>query len=390
MDLANLVMGLATGKGLQGFVKEPTGGSESINKLFGLGKEQAPTSDLLEAVLGMVNPSSAVKGAAISAAALLPMMARAQKGVRITGPGASQRGIIGPAMAFGAKRSDVKEAEQLIAAGKDAEAYKKFSIYADPTTGQLLKVLPDTDAKLNLDKLKWTESQGYNGPTPPIALRFEAGTPNTPLPNVISHPSLYKVAPEMQDTVIGRSIPHANFFPGVGEAAYLQPARGEPATIALGQTLASSAPQGNTVAQLLSNALHEIQHGIQYTFGMPPGGTYRQFFADRDRFDEAAAGLKAANAGGTATAYAEGVLKNAKQEAFKRYSNLPGEVQARLVQKQFETGDYTTHPYDLLREMGIDLQALKPDAFAGHQVDLTPEVQRILDIYAKPQKGKTP
>ena len=301
-------------------------------------------------------------------------------------------GVIAPAMAAGAKRSEVKLAEQLIKAGQAAEAYKQFRIYQDPTTDQLLKVIPDTNAKLQKDLLEMYSYPGFRGPDLPSSVRFSPtlGSTKVPLSDVMSHPELYTASPETAGVQVGKSVGKGfgAHYPETGNAAYLSPdvtAQGE---IAIGQTLRSISDAGDPLKQFLSNLLHETQHDVQYRYGLPRGGNVNQFFADSARLAEAKRALGQVDKTKFATGWAEKVIKDVENKAFDQYQLIPGEVQARLVQRQFETGDYTTHPYELMRAMGIDPAALRPGFMAGPLVDLNPAVQNILDVYAP--KGAKP
>lgn len=303
-------------------------------------------------------------------------------------------GIILPAMAAGAKKGEIKLAEQLIKAGKADEAYKQFRIYQDPTTDQLLKVIPDTNARFAPGMIDAEASPGFKGPNLPAAANLPQAAYNSkiPLSDLMQHPELYKAVPDTAETQVGKSIGKgfSTHYPGVNEAAYLDPGFISPeAQIALGQTLSSGSVNNNPVQQLLSNLLHEVQHNVQYYFDMPRGGNIDQFVADAARITDARAALSKVDKTKQATGWAEDTLKNVMSQAYKQYQLIPGEVQSRLVQKQFETGDYTTHPYELMRAMGVDPAALRPGYMAGPLLDLNPTVQNILDVYA-PNRRTSP
>lgn len=99
VDVANLLLGLVTGKGLKGFVDNPVGGSESINQAVGLKQGQDPAQQAAEAVLGMFSPGSmvaqAAKTAGIGGAAVLGMLKTLNAGgAKPTGKGAKETGAI--------------------------------------------------------------------------------------------------------------------------------------------------------------------------------------------------------------------------------------------------------------------------------------------------------
>ena len=292
-------------------------------------------------------------------------------------------GIIGPAMAFGAKKSAVNEAAKLISEGKADEAYKLHKIYQDPTTKQLLKVIPDKDVGLNTDVMKVTNYQSMRGPATPTSLSFSAYADPVPLDTVLKHPELYKYVPELGSTAVSGKIPNvgfAGFYPNAHEAAHLPAIEDNPAYIAIGQHL-NTGSEGNTVKKMLSTLLHETQHGVQDYFTLPAGGSPTNFFTSQRRFDDARRAVAALDKSKYATGYATDTLDAAAKEAFTRYQHIPGEVQARLVQRQFETGDYTTHPYKLMEAMGVDMSRLQNNT-PMPPVDLDSAVQQILDVYA--------
>jgi hypothetical protein len=63
VDLANLVLGAITGKGIAGLVKKPVGGSESINEAFGMPASKDAFQQGVEAVTGMLSPSGTMSKA---------------------------------------------------------------------------------------------------------------------------------------------------------------------------------------------------------------------------------------------------------------------------------------------------------------------------------------
>jgi hypothetical protein len=145
----------------------------------------------------------------------------------------------------------------------------------------------------------------------------------------------------------------------------------------------------NPMTAMVSNILHETQHAVQNKTGMPQGGTATQFLADSNRINRAQKEIEAQwTTGKKATGYARSVLERVTDEAFDLYKNLPGEVQSRLVELQYVTGDYDTHPLVLYQQLGGDLTKMLK-AESRPKLDLDPEVQKILDIYA-PRAGNQP
>lgn len=355
VDLVNMALGLLTGKGLKGFVDKPIGGSESINQAVGLKQGQDPAQQAAEAVLGMFSPG-----------------------------GVAKQAIILPAAVAGLTMKELKAAQTGIRAGKAEEVYKTQKIYEDPVTGELLKVIPDKNAALNINNLNITRSFDLNeGPSPPAQVTYSAMAPQTQLSNVLIHPELYKLLPELKDTNFSSAVqfPRSGVLPKFmedREGGFVRPSGPYKAQIAVGPVTG-----GNTYNDYLSNLLHEVQHNIQFATGMPAGGNTAQFLSQpKERYSSAAEFLsQLQRTGNYATGYANKTLVNALNEAGLRYKNIPGEVQAELVQRQFETGDYVTHPIKLMEAMGKDVEAMKR-AESRIPVDASGAILDILDIYA--------
>lgn len=353
-DIGNLALGLITGRGAKGLVDKPIGGSESINEAFGMPKSSSTTQNIAEGVLSMLSPGGAAKA------------------------------IILPAAMAGTSIKNLRAAQTAINAGKAEEVYRAQKIYADPVTGELLKVIPDKDASLNLNNLKITNSFDLNvGPSPPSQVTYSAMAPQTQLSNILNHPELYKFLPELGETNFSAGIQ----FPGSGklpkflgdrEGGFVRPVGPYKPQIAVG-----AATGGNTYNDYLSTLLHEVQHNIQFATNMPGGGNLAQFFSQpKERYSDAAQLLSnLRKTGNYSTGYANKILVDAINEAGLRYKNIPGEVQSELVQRQFETGDYTTHPIKLMQAMGKNVEAMKR-AETRIPVDLDNVVQDMLDLYA--------
>ncbi len=353
-DIGNWALGLITGRGDKGLVDKPIGGSESINEAFGMPKSSDVAQNVAEAALSMLSPGGAAKA------------------------------IILPAAMAGTSIKNLRAAQTAINAGKVEEVYKTQKIYADPVTGELLKVIPDKDASLNLNNLKVTRAFPLNvGPSPPTQITYSAMVPQTQLSNVLNHPELYKFLPEIGETNFSSGVRFQGsgelprFF-GDREGAFVRPAGPYKSQIALGAVTG-----GNTYTDYMSTLLHEVQHNIQYATNMPGGGNLAQFFSQpKKRYSDAAQFLSdLQKTGKYSTGYANKILVDAINEAGLRYRNIPGEVQSELVQRQFETGDYTTHPLKLMQAMGKDVEAMKR-AETRIPVDLDNVVQDILDLYA--------
>jgi hypothetical protein len=210
------------------------------------------------------------------------------------------------------------------------------------------------------------------------------------LDKLISHPELFASTPELATTAVGGKVKFqgVNQFPKIGEASTVLGVGGDPSRIGMGQTLSTSSRTGSAMGDFMSNLLHEIQHDVQWKYGMPIGGVPENFI-DVSRVKEAQNLLADRWASGKyATRYAQNTLDAALADAFSLYKNLPGEVQARLVEKQYQTGDYNTLPTVLMQQLGVDFNQMQR-ALTGPRVDADPVVQNLLNLYA-PRAGANP
>jgi len=335
------------------------GGSESINEAFGLKKSDNATQNAVEGVLGMVSPGGMAKA------------------------------IIIPATAAGLGVKELRAANSLIKAGKAEEAYEAHKIYEDPVTGELLKVIPDTKASLNTKELNLglVLPGSRAGAPAPVSVYMDPTKSAVTLDKLISHPELFASTPELATTTVGGKVKFqgVNQFPKIGEASTVLGVGGDPSRIGMGQTLSTSSRTGSAMGDFMSNLLHEIQHDVQWKYGMPIGGVPENFI-DISRVKEAQNLLADRWASGQyATRYAQNTLDAALADAFSLYRNLPGEVQARLVEKQYQTGDYNTLPTVLMQQLGVDFNQMQR-ALTGPRVDADPVVQNLLNLYA-PRAG---
>lgn len=350
VDVSNMVLGLVTGKGLGGFVDKPIGGSKQLNELAGLPEPTSTGQALAESALGMINPGAALKGAGLAAA-----------------------GIMIPVSKSGMKLSEILEAQKLIKAGDIDKAYAKHKVYEDPFTQELLKVIPDTSSTINNPAFRITPFASNQGPK---VLTVHAPTASThaKLSDILSHSELYARMPELKDISVAAN--KGFNIPEMGQAAYY----GSTNSMLLGGELSVNAMQ--------SKVLHELQHGVQSATGMAPGGSPRQFIPDNARLNTARANVEkyGRESGTLETSMAP--LNAIDKKAFDMYENLPGETMARLVEHQFTTGDYSTHPLTLMKQLGMPTKAENFTDPAA-KLEITPEVQKILDIFA-PVTGEPP
>lgn len=327
--------------------------------------------------------------------------------------------IINPAKASAAVAASTKGMR-----GEDL--WNNFGVYADPATGQLKAVLPDTDAKLNpaaFEPLKHGYMSDYSPNANPSRVTSLAGGVfnKFELKDVLDHPELYNIADLAGvDQTTVRSL-------------FLNPG-----------ILGSFDPTDNIIRladnrdpnEILSTLLHEVQHRVQAGAGTQGGGNTSMFFADSAKFKEAKTkaselsvllekefdtafkdtpGLEGtewpASRIGTLKQQAEKGLESAEKKlaqipvktlkaynqvveaedaykaldtannlAYKNYTRILGEAEARLVETQRRLNDYTTYPPKLMaEELGVNVDDLAkiliPDPSMTPKVDASQEVQ---------------
>jgi hypothetical protein len=251
-----------------------------------------------------------------------------------TMPGGGLGGIILPAGAVNMGKAKV--AGKLIDSGKAKEAWQQYKVYRDPIDQILKTVVPDTG--FNLKAVGSARESGYfsdafQGPWPKFEV--DAATGSVPARQVMQHPGLDKYAPGILDKMeVMRSWDYdSGSMARAGDLMRLGPHKG--------------------AKGLQSTALHELQHAIQSHFDMATGGNSSSMIKNHN----SVAGVEQALRDlprGHANAFTPGImtgLSDLKQvaampgrEAFKRYEQIPGEVEARTVQKMFENNNYRVNP----------------------------------------------
>lgn len=311
------------------------------------------------------------------------------------------------------------------------QIYESTGIYRDPITKSLKEVIPDTKTSFKEGALKPLE-HGYssisesNNPSRVTSLANDIFTEKT-LKDVLDHPALLdtnimevgetKVAPLIVGNALGSYNPDKDIIRLAGN---------------------------KDPRELLSTLLHETQHSIQNRSGFVPGGNPEMFFDYPETFSSAvkngrnlvnsmetefnaafknSPGLEGYNYPAsmleawqrdlksptylaeharksiaalpvkTLKAYNQLVeakqstktLRRAENQAFENYKKLGGEAEARLVQLQHKTGDYTTHPLRLMAdELGVSLDELPSTLITTPTkdtlVDQSPEVKDALDF----------
>jgi hypothetical protein len=349
------------------------------------------------------------------------------------GAAGAAKAMILPAFAAGRTLGDIRKAESVIMSGASGEdVWNWYKMYPDPLTGQLKAVIPDTNAGFVPGSIMREAGHDsavaaeYN-PKQIVKLSqslFDA----KPLEDILAHKDLYDALPELVNTPVRKSFMSdalGSFDPRDG-------------TIRL-----NTAPAEQN---LLSTLLHETQHAVQNNFSMLPGGNSGMFIKDTkavesmtskarklerllsDEFDR----VHANSAGFENSFYpsariadnlrmakadeyphsqkdaqewlktvdpkaiedykqvqqveeARKSLSTLSDDAYESYRRLAGEAEARLVQTQHKTGDYTTYPLKLMAdELGVgvdDLPKVLIDPTQPIQkLDESPKIKAFMDM----------
>lgn len=384
-DLANMVLGgyanllnLAQGKQItrevgEGLVKEPIGGAVQINKQFGLKDTETATEGLMSAVLGFANPATAVKGA-IFLPAILSKPFSAIRQTRNVEPGSEAA----------------------------AQVFKDYGVYKTPTDDIVRQVIDDAPAKLKQEVIE--RELGYQSITQPKVdqrLNVEyrnSRSPRLTLSEVLDHPELFKVAPDLANVKVER-LGGFNF----NTSGAYDPASD---TIYMGS-------KGSEEA-FISTLLHETQHAIQTRYDMSRGGNPDMFLRDkvtadlatkkmgelkdkaREKFDAylKASGEKSWGLSEKAKASPEyktmkdaerhyETLQELNKRSFSNYKNIAGEAEARAVQAmRKERMPADTFPFDAY---DVGLGALIQDPSKVKKVDDDALIRSIIDTLISPE-----
>lgn len=336
--------GLLSAEDLPNLEENPIGGSKWFNRPFGLDKSTGPIDETTQFIGGLVNPARSI-GTALKAGALM-------KGV-----GA----VVLPA-ALIKEPATVEAASRFLAQGAKPESvFKASGIFPGLEESAPLKaVLPDTNARLEsvggVIRSQATSGSGWSTTGAQASVRIPSSFEGY-LPDVLSHPELYSVLPELRNIRI-----RAGDQPGAG--SYSRDTK----TITAGTT---SSEEGMT-----SLLLHETQHAIQDLSGFMGGGNSGMFMKNPVAIQSAL--QEAKKSGDTSTANA---FQDVLTQARSRYLNIGGELEAGIVQYQRAKNDYSSNPAELAKKLAggreniIDPKKLPP------ALDEDSTVQSILQSY---------
>jgi hypothetical protein len=327
VDVVNLLAGLVAGKGVEGLSKEPVGGSDWINRQFGMKDKGGGVQQVAEMAAGMMSPGGALK-AVIVPAVLVKDAATIARARGMQNMGAS-----------------------------DGRIFQETGIYSAPGDDILRAVISDEGAKVKYDKVS---REVFNSP----ALRNSPGQflrmnlfKQVPLKDVLEHPELFAINSKLKD------VPVSGLFGSLGSAGYNPSKTADTfGSIKLGSTMSEK--------EFLRNLLHEVQHGIQEYYKMPMGGNERMFVDSRvpKVLDAIVQELPKAKT----KEYADRLEAGRKEaKAMDRMGNqlylrMAGEAEARAVETALDTRNYTRFPvsmYDVpLRELisPSQVQRLRP------------------------------
>lgn len=353
-DLVNAALNVA--KDSLGFssskIDNPIGGSQWINKQFGMGDSKGLIDDVTQMVGGFISPTGAMLGAGKAALAL--------------------KSIILPA-ALVHDATTLTAAQKLITAGRADKVYDITGIFPDTNKlGEpiLKTVVPDTNVSL----------QPVGGV---LRMHTKEGNATTRLPSdfsgpmsdVIDHPDLFNLDPTLAAIPVSRGSPMSgSFYPTTGNIKV-----GDINMYAGGNLEAAKAMADDTFASV---ALHETQHAVQQSYNFVGGSSPGYFIRDPLSFSKAT--MAARQDLSPTGAYNLKLLDDANAQTNEHYMNTAGEVEARIVQQQFTTGDYSVSPARTkeLMEAGGDKIIQQPHAVP--KIDDDPAIKSIIDYYNNP------
>lgn len=251
VDLVNMILGgganiveTIQGKTIsrsvgEGLVPKPVGGSEHLNDIFGIpNKSSGLLEDSIGGVLNGLTPAGIVKG----------------------GVAVASKALIVSAGVKGATAAEIRAAQAADKLGTVAARaeFQNSGVYIGPVDGKPRAVIDDSKSVINPDVLI---------PLPPGGNVTELRPKTFNLDDVLGHPELYDLYPELKDVsvVSNPNLPIGN------AGTYNSPAG---ARIEMG-------PQ-KSLEQFQTTLLHETQHVIQELEGFSRGASPRAFLPSPD------------------------------------------------------------------------------------------------------------
>lgn len=272
----------------------------------------------------------------------------------------------------------VGTAQKLIDGGKAQEAYEQFRMFFDPVDNMLKSVISDA------------------GRIKPF--RHDPGSGQVVAPKVSDNVMATDLMTRTDDLPgeLVKLLAQTKVIPASGKGAYYS---------AIDDTIGLGA--SSTQTEAASKLLHEGGHGSQYMYDMSRGGSPEFFLRNPEAFREAKniASSRAtdmvAKGGGAQMRESRTLDANSllalphdqlmdnpramadilrmftavSDKAHALYKGLPGEVEARLVQRQFERNDYVTPPW-VLRDTMLKDMTMSPKTVP--KVDADPVTQTLI------------
>lgn len=392
VDVANLVAGLASGRGLDGLVDKPVGGSRQLNSLFGLdGASGGVAQDSVEAVTGLLTPAGTAKAVVGAAGAGKVAMKIAQNMDTIStiDPRVYLGGMIVPARLAGdaalKKMLEFVRAESL--PGKTSkQLYDQTGVFRGTLDPKKLKaIIDDSAAEFNKTHPAWDARYGLYG--------LKAGAGTVTVKDILKHPKLQEIFDK--DTELGKIADYVVTKEPPGSGAY--------GSFNPNSNVITLADRGSE-KDLMSTFLHEIQHAIQYKTGMIGGGNPGMFVEYSGRVQRAQQqarktlselvaeiGSAKPNSIEEAKAIAKheqvkldlDAIESVNQRAYRHYLELQGETEARVTQQMF-TDPRKIKSFDPSfpdPDAGIRAGDLKNPKDTVTKYDMEPSIKALIDRY---------
>lgn len=286
-------------------------------------------------------------------------------------PIAATQAMIVPALLTKELATVRKAAKALDSGATDEQVQKVLGVIAGPNAradGILRDYISDQGARLRYtDENPLGVRKGVNefaSDGPELWMDFPFVKEKRTLEDVLDHPELFKVVPQLKSIEVGNANPKSAFYNKdlnyIGVGSFKSP------------------------EDFLDAVLHETQHGVQNLFGMLRGGNSNMFIADPLRKQQAirdinnlsqevtaAASIKAKEVGSSLYYKPSEELKQSAE--FKQFTAL-NEARDRLFRLDEEA-------YDSYRLIGGEAEAFGQEALRRGTV------KNPLDIYRDPKTG---